>query len=606
MTMERSWYWRLALMVGLMALSIYYALPSVLYFAQDAETRRLKVGEAAEPESESLLEQLGWLPDSRINLGIDLQGGLHLVMGVDTNKAVLDRVDRTADEIVESMKEAGTPVASARRVAEVPVVNIELRDAAHMEGLKEILADYGQNWSISTPGATQARFRMTAEYEAKVRDDAVRQALTTLRNRIDKYGVAEPEIRKQGENSIMIQLAGLTADQVGAVKEDIIGKTAQLEFKLVDETSDYFERIHEDPDRPESITLSYDQWNNAEGALVRRPYLQSTDKAALRAFLAKHRSELPSDRVVGLQEVKPNAEADPVYQTWLMERRTPLTGDALTDAFVQFDSEKNEYYVAMSFDKKGAVTFERLTTNNVKRKMAIVLDDVVDSAPVIQGPIPNGRASITLGGFKSQQEILEDAKKLAIVLKAGALPAPVYPQEERTVGATLGDDAVVKGRTALLVALGGIVVIMMLYYRLSGVIGVFALVCNLICLVAALSSLGATLTLPGIAGLALTVGMAVDANIIQFERIREELRADKKPRAAVAGGFDKAFSAILDANLTTALAAVVLYQYGSGPIRGFATTLGVGVLINTVTAVLIPRLFLDYLTKGVRVSKVSI
>lgn len=601
--MERSWYGRLALVLGLMALSVYYALPSVLYFAQDPAARRLNLDGGQRPTS--VLEGLGWLPEQRINLGIDLQGGLHLVMGVDTDKAVLDRADRTADEIVETMKEAGKPVEKARRDGDAPVVSIELKSPDDASKLQEVLEDYGQNWTIQKVSERAFRFGMESEYEAQVRDDAVRQALTTLRNRIDKYGVAEPEIRKRGENSIMIQLAGLTADQVGAVKEDIIGKTAQLEFKLVDETSDYFEQIHADPDRPDFIELSVDQWNNVEGALVNRPYLESPNKEALRAFLDKHRGELPSDRVVGLQEVRLTREAEPVYRTWLMERRTPLTGDALTDAFVQFDSEKNEYYVAMSFDRKGAVTFERLTTNNVKRKMAIVLDDVVDSAPVIQGPIPNGRASITLGGFKSQQEILEDAKKLSIVLKAGALPAPVYPQEERTVGATLGDDAVVKGQTALLVALGGIVVIMAVYYRVAGFAGVVALVCNLICLLAALSSLGATLTLPGIAGLALTVGMAVDANIIQFERIREELRAGKSPRAAVNGGFDQAFSAILDANLTTALAAIVLYQYGSGPIRGFATTLGIGVIINTVTAVLIPRLFLDYLTRG-RASKVSI
>jgi len=273
---------------------------------------------------------------------------------------------------------------------------------------------------------------------------------------------------------------------------------------------------------------------------------------------------------------------------------------------VAFDNEQNNYYVAMKFDRKGAVIFEKLTRENTKRKMAIVLDDVVDSAPIIQGPIPGGNAQITLGGYKSQQEIMEDARALSVVLKAGALPAPLYPQEQRTVGATLGDDAVAKGKLALFFA-GVLVVIMMIfYYRGSGVAGAAALGANLLFLFATLAAFDATLTLPGIAGLALTIGMAVDANIIQFERIREELRAGKTSRAALDSGFDKAFSAIFDANVTTFLAAVVLLQYGSGPIRGFATTLALGVVINTFTAVVVPKLLLDWYVRTMRPSQLSI
>ncbi len=305
-------------------------------------------------------------------------------------------------------------------------------------------------------------------------------------------------------------------------------------------------------------------------------------------------------------EPRPGEGGSAKWRTWLLHRKTPLTGDALLSAFVAFNSDKNEYYVAMRFDRRGAAIFDKLTSENIKKRMAIVLDDTVDSAPVIQTRIPDGQCSITLGGYRSNQEILEDAKSLAIVLNAGALPAPVYPQEERTVGATLGDDAIEKGKMAMLASMILSIIIIVGYYRLSGIIAIIAMSANMLFLFAALAAFEATLTLPGIAGLALTIGMAVDANIIQFERVREEIRAGKTPRAAVDAGFDKAFSAILDSNVTTFIAALVLFQYGSGPIRGFATTLGIGVAINMFTAVVIPRLFLDFLTRSRRVQTISI
>lgn len=595
--MERGWTYRLVFVLALVGLGIYYAAPSFIYFFLDPEERRSKDAvEAALPE---------WLPEGHFNLGIDLQGGLHMVMGVDTVKAVQGRADRVADELIEAMKDAGSELEKARRDGEAPVISIVLQSEDDWPKLEEILEEYGDTWEIRARNGREVEFGIVDEFESQLRQDAVAQALKTLRNRIDATGVTEPEIRKRGEDAIMIQLAGLTAQEIDDVKENIIGRTAQLEFKVVDDSNDYFERIAGAADKPDSVQLQFDQWQGPEGQLIRRPYLESEERDALQRFLDAHQAEKPSDRVVGLQEIEGDERSPTVIRTWLLERRTPLTGDALANAFVAFDSEKNQYYVAMKFDPKGAIVFERLTTENTKRKMAIVLDDIVDSAPVIQGPIPNGNASITLGG-RSQQEMLDEAKALTIVLKAGALPAPVFPQEERTVGATLGDDAVAKGKTALSFALIGVAVLMLVYYQLSGVIGVVALTVNLLLLFAGLSALSATLTLPGIAGLALTVGMAVDANIIQFERIREELRDGKAPRGAVDAGFNKAFSAILDANITTFIAAIILLQYGSGPIRGFATTLSLGVLINTLTAVVVPRLVFDWLTRGLRVSKVSI
>lgn len=592
--MERSWYWRFLVVLGVGLLAAYYVAPSMLYLMAPPEIRRSK------DEMRKLVPS--WLPTKRMNLGIDLQGGLHLVMGVDTEKAVQDRADRIGDELVEAMKQKSKPLKTVRRPGDAPTLEIVLNDPADWDMLKTILDERKDNWEVRGHSGTVVTYAMNESYESTLREDAVQQAQKTLRNRIDTYGVTEPEVRKRGSNSILIQIAGLTADEEQSVKEGVIGKTAQLEFKMADDESPYFANIIKE-EHPEGIELSSESYRGKDDALVQPSFLVAKSKADLQSFIAKHPP--PTDRVVRFQEER-FPDATRKWRTWLLDRKTPLTGDSLVNAFVAFDNDKNNYYVAMKFDQKGAIIFEQLTRANVRRRMAIVLDDIVDSSPVIEGPIPNGNASITLGGFKNQKEILEDAKSLSIVLKAGALPAPVYPQEERTVGATLGDDAVSKGKASVFWTGVLIVLMLVIYYRVSGVIAVIALGFNMLLLLAGLTLFGATLTLPGLAGLALTVGMAVDANIIQFERIREELRLGKTARAAVDGGFDKAMSAILDANIATFLTCIVLYQYGSGPIKGFATTLLLGVLSNTVTALIVPRLLLDYLTRIRRVQELSI
>jgi preprotein translocase subunit SecD len=586
------------LVLGAVLLGVYYAMPSFIYFNLPPDQRRSrKAIEEAIPD---------WLPQHRFNMGIDLQGGLHLVMGVDTEKAILNRTDRVADEIVEALEDKGKKLKTARRRGDEAVIELELENAADFDALKEILDFWNETWEVRAHSGASVLFAMRQAHRQALSEDSVAQALKTLRNRIDKYGVTEPEVRSRGDNSILIQIAGLTAEDEELIKSDIIGKTAQLEFKIVDDKSPFFAEIAQKPDKPEEVELQYDSYQGYDDERIDRPFLQSPDKQKLQDFLELHAP--PSNRIVGIEEYKerPDPTWKPVYRTWLLDRKTPLTGDSLVDAFVAFDSDENQYSVSMKFDKKGAIVFEKLTRENTKRKMAIVLDDVVDSAPIIQGPIPNGNARISLGGGKLMNEILQEAQSLSVVLKAGALPAPLFPQENRTVGATLGDDAVQKGKLAMAASMIVTVLVMLFYYRFCGGVGVFALFVNLLLLLATLSGFDATLTLPGIAGLALTIGMAVDANIIQFERIREELLLGKTARAAVDAGFDKAFSAIFDANVTTLLAAIVLYQYGSGPIRGFATTLGIGVIVNTGTAVMVPRLILDYLTRFRRVQTLSI
>ncbi len=285
---------------------------------------------------------------------------------------------------------------------------------------------------------------------------------------------------------------------------------------------------------------------------------------------------------------------------YLLKRRTLLTGEYITDARVQIDSQYNEPYVSLSFNARGARLFERITGDNIGKKLAIVLDDNVYSAPVIRDKISGGRAQIS-GSFT-----MDEAKDLAIVLRAGALPAPIKILEERTVGPSLGKDSIDKGFKSMII--GGLVVIvfMIIYYRVSGIIADLALLLNILFIMAGLAFFGATLTLPGIAGIILTIGMAVDANVLIFERIREELRLEKTARSAIEGGYAKALVTILDANVTTFIAALVLFQFGTGPIRGFAVTLSIGIVASFVTAVFVTRVIFDYLFISRRWKRVSI
>jgi preprotein translocase subunit SecD len=381
---------------------------------------------------------------------------------------------------------------------------------------------------------------------------AAKQAMETIRNRIDQFGVSEPDIRRQGKNRILVQLPGIK-DPKRAI--ELIGRTALLEFKLVDEDHDVEEALKGQVPQEDEILY-----------------------------------QVVADKTTGRTRKTP----------FLIKKRTYLTGAYLTDARVQIDTQFSEPYVSIDFDKKGARLFERITEENVKKRLAIVLDDHIYSAPVIQEKIGGGRARIT-GNFTT-----EEAHDLAIVLRAGALPAPVEILEERTVGPSLGHDSIQKGLLSMLI--GGILVVvfMGIYYQGAGIIANVALILNLVLIAAALAAFQATLTLPGIAGIILTIGMAVDANVIIFERIREEIRLGKTPRAAVDAGYARATMTILDANITTLIAALVLFQFGTGPIKGFAVTLSIGIVASLFTAIIVARLIFDYFILQRRVQHLSI
>ncbi len=354
----------------------------------------------------------------------------------------------------------------------------------------------------------------------------MRQALETIRNRIDQFGVSEPVIVKQGENQILVQLPGIKDPQRAL---DLIGRTAQLEFKLVDE---------ENAGRASSGSIP-----DGDELLMMRT----------------------KNRETGI------ATTTPI----LLKKQALLTGELLTDAKVSIGGEfRNEPYVGIEFNSEGARIFDKITAENVGKRLAIVLDNTVYSAPVVKERISGGRASIT-GGFT-----MEEAKDLAIVLRAGALPAPVKVVQNITIGPTLGQDSIRKGIQATILGALLTIIFIIIYYRWCGVIACVALLLNLIYLLGAFSALKATMTLPGIAGIALTIGMGVDSNVLIFERIREELRLGKTVRAAVDGGYSKAWVAIFDSHITTLITAAVLFIFGTGPIKGFAITLLIGMIIN--------------------------
>lgn len=492
-------------------------------------------------------------PHKQINLGLDLQGGMHLILEVDTFKAVEDQVERISEEIRDQLRKEQLRKVTLDRI-DGNRISAKIENPEALEQFNAILKkdfDFLQRKLRTEADVSTIILEMPVKEAEEIEKLAVDQALETIRNRIDQFGVAEPDIRRQGENRILIQLPGIKDTDRA---KDLIGRTALLEFKLVDDTDDV--------------------------------------NAALKG-------DVPAGKEI-LYQVQQDPESGKTSKVpLLLKKRTLLTGAYLTNARVDFD-QFNVPFVSISFDKKGARIFERITGENVNKRLAIVLDNTVASAPVIQEKIAGGQARIT-GNFT-----LEEAKDLAIVLRAGALPAPVKILEERTVGPSLGADSIREGLISMLV--GGILVVlfMIVYYKGAGVIADFALILNIFLIAGGLAGFQATLTLPGIAGIILTIGMAVDANVIIFERIREELALGRTPRAAIDAGFDRATLTILDANVTTLIAAVVLFQFGTGPVKGFAVTLSLGVIASLFTSLVLSRMIFDYILKGRKVKTLSI
>ena len=493
-------------------------------------------------------------PKKSINLGLDLQGGIHLVLGVDTSKAVQNQTERAAEDFKAALERKGIGVKRVARDSDRSFV-VELASPASWNDALTVASQF-QTFERRNSDQTTGAFTLAmADREViQQRDLATRGAVEKIRNRVDKFGVAEATITRQGDDRILIQLPGVQdPDRAKA----LIGQTGLLEFKLVDERTSPEDAVA--GRLPETSELLYQRRLNREG---------------------KEEQRIP----------------------FVVQKRALLTGNELTDASVQADpNSPGNWQVAITFSATGAQRFGEITEQNVGRHLAIVLDGSVYSAPRINERIPGGRAVIT-GQFTVDQ-----ARDLAIVLREGALPAAVTILEERTVGPSLGADSIRQGMTAIFASSVVIFVFMLVYYRLSGLIADVALVLNLVILLACMAAFGATLTLPGIAGIALTIGMAVDTNILIFERIREELRVGKMPRSAIEAGFARAFRTIIDTHVTVLVTAAILYNFGTGPVKGFAVSLFVGLSASLFTAVFFTRLLFDLIYMGRRkIAAVSI
>ncbi len=580
------------------------------------------------------------LKSKSINLGLDLQGGMHVVLEVDV-KELFDKLAKNKSKEFETALDEAYAIYNETEENMVQVLDRKLKE----KGLN-IARFYGSAERRTEDDVVKFLNEQTKE--------AVNRSLEILRNRVDEFGVSEPIIQKQGDSRIIVELAGVTdAHRV----RKLIGRTALLEFKLLKDdviSGQVAEKINAyiqskispmdsaasvagtDSSKNEKVTSAEAMFgiDSSKSDTTKKAAVAANDKDHLfeenlffldprdkQTLLVPVEKEARFREIIKLPEVqkiiqdeagsaqfvwaaKPTYQ-DKYYRVYLVNKHVELTGATITDARPQTGNPNDpssigKYEVSLNLNDDGARTFARVTGANIGKRLAIILDNKVFLAPSLRVKITGGRARIT--GI----ETMDEARDLAIVLKAGALPAPVDFAEERTVGPSLGMDSIQAGSYSAILGLILVVLFMALYYKLSGIVADIALTLNIVFIMAVMAYFHATLTLPGIAGIILTIGMAVDANVLIFERVREELRRGKTIRASIDVGYGKAFITILDANVTTFIAGLVLYTYGSGPIQGFALTLMIGIVASMFTAIVVTRLIFDYSLERMNVKKLSI
>ena len=496
-----------------------------------------------------------YLPSDKVQLGLDLQGGIHLVLEVEVDKAVENTIERTVEDMKEILRKKDIFYDRIERQETTGIV-IDGLSLSDRERFEAVLSEEYGNLKLfsSNEGERGIRYSLglTDDESREIREKAVDQALETIRNRIDQYGVSEPTIQRQSDNRILIQLPGVK-DPDRAIK--LIGQTAILEFKVVDEEHGLDEALKGSVPPGSEI-------------LYQRIYDPETNRT----------KKIPM----------------------LVEKRTLMTGDVIAEARMELSRQFNQPHVALRFNPRGSKLFDQIAEKSVGRRLAIILDNNIYSAPVIKQNRYGGSAVIE-GDFTP-----DEAHDLAIVLRAGSLPAPVNIAEKRAVGPSLGSDSIRQGLIAT--AVGGLLVVIFMgvYYRTAGLIADLSLVLNVLLIMASLALFKASLTLPGVAGIVLTLGMAVDANVLIYERIREELRVGKTLRAAVDAGYKRAMLTILDSNITTLIAALVLFQFGTGPVKGFAVTLSIGVFWSVLLAIYFTREIFDYLILVRRAKSIAV
>lgn len=536
-------------------------------------------------------KNISYLPKSKIVKGLDIQGGIHLVLGVDIESYMKDKMQRLAKTFKEDFAKE-TIAFSDITTANSPrhAVIIKTNSAADIEKVETYIGKtYPGTFQATQKDDGQITYSYFENVEKELESQVVKQAIEVIRNRIDSYGTLEPNISTQGDDRILVQLPGIEDSQKA---KELINTTAKLEFMIVDESMDAakLQAMIDEAEKKGNYTLGKTEENGLE---------YSAYVARINEDL---KTQLPANREIVFE--KPDA-VESLTQSripMLVKNDEVVTGSMVEEAYVSRDPQSGRPEVAFQMSVDGRKPFGELTGKNVRSRMAIILDKVMKTAPNLQSKITDA-GRITLGSSNYQQ-MFDEAEFISRTLRAGALPASLQQLEERTVGPTLGSDSVKKGQLAGLIGCGLVVLFMIGYYGFLGLVASFALGLNILLILSILSTLGATLTLPGIAGIVLTVGMAVDANVIIFERIKDELKKGTGLRAAINDGFENAFSAILDSNITTAITCVMLIQFGTGPIRGFAVTLIIGVITSMFTAVFFSKSLLDLSVQKLKFQKI--
>lgn len=567
--MNRSWWMRFGLLVVFIAVAVVHVIPTLANLD---------------------LEKTSFPFKKKVNLGLDLQGGLYMVYGVDFKKVYSETLSRSAESFNTELGKNGVTGSLGQvdsSTEEDPRVTLSF-DASAQAKVKELLEKQGYVLRNVGENPGSIELALGRDYRSQMKENTLNQSVQVVRNRIDEFGVTEPSIATKGENRVVVELPGVK--DVERAKA-LVGRTARLEFKTVNTSVNLnLPVLVAEAERAGNFSYKEGQSFNEYVAKVN----------------AGVKGKIPADSQILFERQQPGN----VNVPYLLYSKIELTGSELSDAMVGFNQQNNAPEVHFQMNPRGAVIFEDLTRRLAPRGgeyqyLAIVLDDVVVSAPRIMGPIPGGQGSITLGA--GGDKAIKEARDLAIVLRAGALPARLDLLEQRVIGPSIGADSIKHGMTASLVGCILVFVFMSIYYRMSGVVATVSLILNGLFLFAILIAMDATLTLPGIAGLALTIGMAVDSNVIIFERIRDELMEGKNVVGAVQAGFDKAFACIFDANITHGIVAVILLNFGTGPIRGFAVTLLIGIVTTLFCAVTVCKLAFDaYIGRGRKLDRLSI
>ncbi len=535
------------------------------------------------------VSKMTWWPAAKLNYGLDIQGGLHLVMGVDIDSVVATTVTRQVASLkAEFAKENITIKDFSLDKAKQGQFDILVNSSDEAKKVEALLSkNYAAVLQVLNSSSEKLEVKYYDAYLLQQKQYIIGQAIETLRNRIDEFGVAEPSITQQGADRILIQLPGM-ADAEKA--KQLINTTAKLDFMVVsyEKSAEELSKLIADAEKAGGYSMA---------TLKYSEYVVRLNKDL--------EGKLPAKTVVYFEKSENAKSIEAGAMPMLLKTDTDLGGELLDTASVSFD-QYGAPEVALRFNPMGATKFADLTGTHINEQMAVVLDKVIKTAPKINGKIPNGQAVITLGGARNQKDTMAEAQLIATALRAGALPATLEQLEERRVGPSLGKDALDKAKLGSLVGCILVMLFMLVYYRGMGLITTITLFINILGIFALLGSLGATLTLPGIAGMALTVGFAVDANVLINERIREEYHKGASIKAALQEGYSKAMSAIIDSNITVAATAVVLLYFGTGPVRGFAVTLLVGLVTTLFANVFVSKVIVDNLVHRFGVQKISV